>query len=84
MSALYVAADLSSLGDAARQLSAGVGVTRGPSGSALPSFGHPAADAGIADFARAVQGYAAGLAAAAGKGAGSLVGYAVAFHEAGG
>lgn len=80
--ALLIVADLGSLGVAARQL----GQASGAIGSApgVPSLGEPGADDALNHFSSIIHGHANRLAEAAGRGAESMRGYVVGFHEVGG
>lgn len=81
MAGLYIVADLSSLGAAAR-LFAGAGDNPATAGS-LPSFGHAGADAAAERFRAAADRHAQHMVEANRNAAGILRGYVVAFHAAG-
>jgi hypothetical protein len=79
--ALFIVADTSALGDAAGSL--GSGGVAGP-GVTPPSLGDPSADGAMGDFASAIQLHASRLAEASDRGARSMHGYAIGFHQVGG
>lgn len=81
MAELIIAADLTALGAAARELGATFGAS--DHSESAPSLGHGGADAALAEFHSAMRTHRQAISEHAATGAASLRGFMLAFHQAG-